>query len=161
VARIQRCCLSSSGRRGEFMSFENGDESQSMKEHRETVARLQRKFEKPNGTDRWKMLRWIRTGMLSSTVFEEWIYARPDFKDLRELPITFGKLQPSADCSFIMIPFSYDRKIDPQTQSKLEHVINERYCQTIRLLMARELNFKHAPSVRFRCVPRHTLSFDI
>eukprot|EP00475_Leptophrys_vorax_P006432 TRINITY_DN13983_c0_g1_i1.p1 TRINITY_DN13983_c0_g1~~TRINITY_DN13983_c0_g1_i1.p1 ORF type:complete len:170 (-),score=26.14 TRINITY_DN13983_c0_g1_i1:49-558(-) len=156
LRRAATRCLSSTGKRGEFMSIkgDDGDHHQSMRDHREALSRLEGKFERTTGKEKWKLLRWFRTGRWSSRIVEEWILTTPQFRELRDLPITFGKVEPSPDCSVLTIPYSYDKPIEDATYKKLDKVINDRYGKTIRMLIQREMQFKYAPLVRFKPIPK-------
>ncbi len=90
--------------RDDFLRVDQEDQPTSksvMKEHRESIARLQKKFERVSGAEKWKQLRQTRSSLRASELLLEWIRTKPQFTEIERLPIKFLRVDASADCSYL------------------------------------------------------------
>jgi hypothetical protein len=137
--------------RDDFLSVENTGAARTdkMKEHREALLTLQRKFEKESGVERWKRIRQIRSAMKASELLQEWLITMPQFAEIERLPIKFLRVDASPDCSYLSIRYRVLEDIHPKTLLRLQKILNQRFASSFRYLFARNMEFKRAPLVRF------------
>jgi hypothetical protein len=157
---IARVLSTSSGRnagigaidsiRDDFFTVEKpGRSGVDMKEHRESLRNLQRKFERESGVERWKKIRQVRSSLKASELMHEWLLSKPQFAEIQRLPIQFLRVDASPDCSYLSIRYRVMEDIHPRMLLRLQKILNKRFADTFRFLFARNMEFKRAPLVRF------------